>query len=126
MKNRIVVSFEGEYIQVISEGKKDYQFTLNLWTQIVECCQLNSCYKVLGIANTSRPVSTEAAYHQKDLFAQLGIDANYKIAWVELDKKSFNTTYFAENVLKSSGYNVRLYKSVAEAVLWLTQQENSK
>ena len=121
MKNRIVVSFEGQYIQAIADGKKDYQFTFNLWTQIIECCELNNCYKVLGIANTSQTLSTDEAYRQKELFAQLGIDDNYKIAWVELEKKSFNTTYFAENVLKSSGYNVRLYKSVSEAVLWLSQ-----
>lgn len=120
MKNRIVVTYEGDYIQVLSDGKKNYQFANKLWTEVVKSCKENNCYRVLGIAQTSKPVSSDEAYHHKDLFKDVGIDASYRIAWVELEKSAFNTAYFAVNVLLSNGFDVRLYKQVSEAVLWLT------
>ena len=120
MKNQIVVSYEGDYVQVLSDGKKDYQFANKLWTEVVKKCKEKNCYRVLGIAQTSRPVTSDEAYHHKDLFKDIGIDASYRIAWVELEKSAFNTAYFAVSVLFSNGFDVRLYKQVSDAVLWLT------
>ena len=123
MKDRIVVTYKGDYIEVLSEGRKDYQFANKLWAEVVKCCQKHNCYDVLGVARSSSHVPADDAYHHKDIFKEVGINESYRIAWVEMEKGAFNMAYFVENVLSNSGYNVRLYKEVSEAIIWLTSKK---
>ena len=80
MKSQIVVSYEGDYVQVLSDGKKDYQFANKLWTEVVKKCKEKNCYRVLGIAQTSRPVTSDEAYHHKDLFKDIGSAGGHRSA----------------------------------------------
>ena len=38
------------------------------------------------------------AYQMAELFRELGLTHEYRIAWVELNADSYDSTYFAETV----------------------------
>lgn len=124
MKNEIIITFEGDYVQAIANGEKDFDFATDLFTQIVQVCQDNDCKKVLGLANTSKPLRTMEAYQMAELFRQLGLTHDYQIAWVELNEDSYEAIYFAETVLVNRGLPVRLFKDESQAKKWLLDDSN--
>lgn len=61
MENELKITFEGGFIQVISNGEKDFEFAKKCWTAVVKVCKENNIYRVLGIANTTLPISPSEA-----------------------------------------------------------------
>lgn len=119
MENEFVVTYEKDYIQVFSNGDKNYEFSSRLWTNVVETCGKHNCFKILGIANTSNPHETSEGFAHAELFWDLGINHEFSIAWVEQNTESFDAVYFIETVLRNRGMNVRLFSDIAEAKDWL-------
>ena len=119
MKNEIIVTFEGNFIKVISNGEKNYEFALRLWSEVVSACRKNGCYKILGIAKTTRSVGTIEAYNHAQLFHDLGITQKYRIAWVELNPEAQETVDFIETVLWNRGLPGRVFFDILEAEKWL-------
>ncbi len=120
MQNELTVTFEGDYVQVISDGDKDYDFSVRLWSAVVEQCEKHECYDVLGIANTTTPLEAVEGYDQARLFRTLGIGPRYRIAWVEKSPDAVDMASFVETVLKNRGLPGRIFPSVYEAKRWLT------
>ena len=125
MDARFTISFEGDHIKVLSNGAKNLEFATQLWTAITEACDEHDCYKVLGIADTTSPMPALEGYQHADLFRKLGIDRNYRIAWVELNQEAKAATYFVETVLFNRGLPGRLFDSVTEATDWLFSDDNT-
>ena len=119
VKTEIIITFEGDYVQAIANGDKDFEYSSKLWTEVVQACQDNNCLKVLGIANTRTPLQTMEAYKNADLFRELGLTHDYRIAWVELNPESYDALYFAETVLVNRGMPVRLFADEEQAKKWL-------
>ncbi len=119
MKSEIVITFEDKYIQACSNGEKDLAFAKKLWTEITNTCRQHDCYNVLGIANTTDPVSTAEAADHVGLFQQLGIDRKYRIAWVELNPEASEPIHLIERLLSSHKVTVRAFSNVPEAKKWL-------
>ena len=119
MKNHIEITFEGEYIKFLSDGEKDLAFVSRLWRQIAEACQKHSCFKVLGIANTTLPINTMDAFDHVDLFKNLGLTSKYRIAWVELNPKHIAVSSLVDTVLFNRGLPGRLFATESEAKEWL-------
>lgn len=126
MKNEIIITFEGDYVQAIANGEKNFEYATNLFTQIVQACQEHDCKKVLGLANTSKPLRTMEAYKVAELFRELGLNHEYRIAWVELNEDSYDTTYFAETVLVNRGMPVRLFANELQAKKWLLDDSDER
>ncbi len=119
MNQEMTISFEGDHVKVIADGEKNYEFSSKLWAKISNTCNENDCYRVLGIAKTTSPLNTDEGYDHAQLFEQLGITGDYRIAWVELNPKAFDAVYFVETVLVNRGYMARLFSDVDEAKEWL-------
>jgi len=119
MKNELVVTYEGDHIRVIADGEKDYDFALRLWTDVREASIKHGCFKILGIANTTVPLSTADAYDHAEIFSQLSITAKYRIAWVELNSEAYDTMHFVETVLKNRGLQGHLFSDISQAKEWL-------
>ncbi len=115
MANSYEITFEGDYVKVLSNGDKDLEFATNLWSAIAETCHTHNCFDVLGIAETSSPVSIWEGSQHAQLFRDLGIIRNYRIAWVELNPQARRATYFIETVLFNRGLPGRLFSTVTEA-----------
>lgn len=119
MRNKLEITFEGDYIRVIADGDKDYLFVDRLWRELAAICEKHDCYNVLGIANTSTPVEAVDGYDLAGLFRELSIGQNYRIAWVELDEDARDTTAFVQTVLANRGLPGLLFDTEAEARKWL-------
>jgi len=123
--DQVTITHEGEYVEVHSNGEKNYQFVVDLWTAIRDACVEHRCFKVLGIAETEVPIDTYDALEIADLFEQLKIDDKYRIAWVELNPRIYRTAFFIESVLSNRGLPGRVFLQVKEAKDWLLGSSDS-
>jgi hypothetical protein len=64
----------------------------------------NSCFDVLSIANTTVPTETYDALEKGDVFRDLGIDREFRIAWVEINPEACQTAFFIGSVLSNRGF----------------------
>lgn len=126
MVNELSVTFKDTYVEIISNGEKSYQSSLRLWANALKVCRENNCYKVLGIANSTKAPSTIDSYKHAELLHNFNVDFKYKIAWVELNPKEFEGIKFLENVLFNRGLNVKLFKDIDAAKTWLLNEEISQ
>ncbi|MDJ0833229.1 MAG: hypothetical protein QNJ69_06870 [Gammaproteobacteria bacterium] len=121
MDSHFEIFVEGNLIKVHLSGREDMQVASSLWPQVVEACEKNNCFQVLGIAETTQPLNTVDAYQYAQLFDKLGIDYRYRIAWVELNPQAYSATLFAQTVLKNRGLPGRVFASEADARRWLEE-----
>ncbi|HEY9113264.1 MAG TPA: hypothetical protein VIN10_01105 [Bacteroidales bacterium] len=125
MGHELNIIVREKYVEIISKGEKSYETSLNLWNRAVEVCKENKCYKVLGIATSTKAPSTIDSYKHADLLHNFNIDYTFKIAWVELNPEEYGGIKFLENVLFNRGMNVKLFQDVETAKSWLLDEENA-
>ncbi len=123
MTNQIDVTFEGDYIRVLSDGEKSIDFARRLWSEVSALCKKHNCFKVLGVANTTLPLGIMDAYDHGELFRQLDISSQYRIAWIEQNAEAGDSVRLVETVLYNRGVTVRLFSKVADAKRWLLRDE---
>ncbi len=119
MRNRLTITFEGDHIRVLADGDKDMEFAECLWSQVVELCEKENCYRVLGVARSSTPLEALDAYEYARLYRKLGIDGRYRVAWVELEPHASDIASFIDSVLSERGYSDRVFPTEQEARAWL-------
>ena len=119
MENEFKVTFENDYVKVISNGEKNSDFAKKVWARTVEICLANNCYKILGIANTTKPISISEGYNHHEFFPKLGINYKFRIAWVELNSAFLENTRFIETVLNNRGLPGKMFTDIDEAKKWL-------
>ena len=119
MKDEISVTFEGNYVQAISDGEKTFERAEQVWTEIVRVCRKHNCFAVLGISRSMPPVTVHEGFDHAELFERLGITQQYRIAWVELHREAQNTFLFIETVLVNRGLPGRVFHDISEAKRWL-------
>jgi hypothetical protein len=123
MSYEMSVTFTGDYVEARSTGDKSYQTAVTLWQKILKVCDEHSCYKVLGIGESTTPMSTMDAMHHEKLFKDFAITRRYQIAWVELNKEAVGNMKFLEMVLMNRGMlNGMLLSTVEEAQQWLLDE----
>ena len=119
MKTEIEVTFENDYVKIIFNGEKNLDLAKKVFSRAVETCVTHNCCKILGIANTTKPISTIEMFDVKDLFNEFGLNYKYRIAWVELNPKVIEKIRFNETVLQNRGLPGKLFKDINEAKNWL-------
>jgi len=119
------ISFEDDYIKVLSDGDKNLEFAQRLWPAVVEACNEHNCYKILGISEATSPMPVIDGYQHADLFRKLRINRKYKIAWVELNEDAKDASYFVDTVLFNRGLPGRLFDTVLEASDWLLADDDN-
>lgn len=123
MSYQMSVIFMGDYVEARSTGDKSYQTAVALWREIIRVCDEHDCYKVLGIGESTTPMSTMDAMNHTKLFQDFSITRKYQIAWVELNREAVGSIKFLETVLLNRGLlNGKLFHEVAEAKRWLLAQ----
>ncbi len=123
MSYQMSVTFMGDYVEARSTGDKSYQTAVALWREIIRVCDDHDCYKVLGIGESTTPMSTMDAMNHTKLFQDFSITRKYQIAWVELNREAVGSIKFLETVLLNRGLlNGKLFHEVAEAKRWLLAQ----
>lgn len=117
MEQDIAITFEGEYIKVITHGG-GIDFARRVWSQVKQACNEDKCFSVLGIGNTTS-LSTMEAYDHAALFRELELSHKYRIAWVETNADTRDIIAFTETVLYNRAFPGRLFSGVSEAKQWL-------
>lgn len=112
-----------DYLHVNVRGMGNYENAELLWQSVVDACEQYQCYKVLGEQYLFDSVSTADAFDHPALFKKVGITQKHKLAWVDTNPRTRETTHFVRNVLanRSMGYG-RVFDDVENAKRWLLQQ----
>lgn len=126
MGHELEITFKDRYVQIISKGEKSYESSLKLWANAVKFCNENECFKVLGIATSTKAPSTIDSIKHAELMHNFKIDYSFKIAWVELNPEEFEGMKFLETVLFNRGMNVKLFEDVETAKAWLFDKDYSE
>ena len=121
MQAEFTISFEDDYVKVVSTGDKNLAVARQVWAAIAETCQKHDCYDVLGLSNSEKPVTITEGYAHAELFRDLGITSGYRIAWVELNPDGRDVLEFTETVLLNRGLPGRLFESEKAAIEWLLE-----
>lgn len=119
MAYEMSVSFKGNYVEARSNGEKSYQTAVTLWSEISRLCSENNCYRVLGIAESTKQMAVMDSMSHEKLFLALGITPGYQIAWVELNESEFGKLKDLETILVNRGYNGKAFLDVEAAKSWL-------
>lgn len=119
MANRLTVSFEGDHVQVIADGDKNYEFSVRIWTEVVELVRQHDCFNVLGLANSTTPLEAVDGYDHARLFRELDMPRKVRIAWVETNAEAVDIASFVELVLSNRGFSARVFPTEVEARAWL-------
>lgn len=126
MNYRMEVTFRGDHVEARSIGEKSYETAEKLWQEITRLCAEHNCYKVLGIAESSRQMSVMDSIDHQQLFKALNITPKYKIAWVELNESEFDKLKALETILINRGYRGKVFRDVEEARHWLLEDPSPR
>ena len=113
------VTFMGDYVETRSDGDKSYETAEKLWKEITNLCHMHNCYRVLGIAKSTKQMSVMDSMEHQKLFKALNITPKYRIAWVELNHEEFHKLKDLEIILINRGYQGRAFEDIDEARSWL-------
>ena len=119
MRNKIIVTFEGDHVLVISDGEKDHLFLERLWDEVAAVCKQHDCYRVLGIAHTTVAPDVIDGYDLSRIMRERNIANKYRIAWVEHSEHAVDAIKFIETVLVNRGLPGRLFADEESARNWL-------
>lgn len=124
MDNYFEVNYVGDYVEVISNGRKPLSFSRKLWAEIVRVCEANDCYRVLGIGDTTEPPTTLDGFDHAELFRELGVSGRYRVAWYEKNEAARPSYEFIDDVLYNRSLPGRLFDTLEEAKEWLLSDEH--
>ena len=119
MTNTKTITFEGDHIRVVSRGEKSIEWSRELWPAIVEVCEANDCYRILGISESLNVMPIMDGFDHVELFRELGINTKYRIAWVDTNPDSIKTLRFMDAALFNRLLPGRLFKTEEDARKWL-------
>jgi hypothetical protein len=122
MDNQIIITPHQDYLHVDVTGSATYDSALAMWTQVAQACEQYQIYKVLGEQFLVETVSTSEAFDHPALFKKAGITTKHRIAWVDKNPRTLETTAFIRDVLssRSIGYG-KLFRDLESAKRWLLE-----
>lgn len=110
------------YLYVYTEGLGNFEGANDLWRQIAQACEKYQCYNILGEQNLHSTVSTLDALNYPAMFKKVGITKKHRIAWVDKNPRTRETTEFIRDVLTNRLVGKgRLFKDVESAKRWLLE-----
>lgn len=110
------------YLYVYTEGLGNFEGANDLWRQIAQACEKYQCYNILGEQNLHSTVSTLDALNYPAMFKKVGITKKHRIAWVDKNPRTRETTEFIRDVLTNRLVGKgRLFNDVESAKRWLLE-----
>jgi hypothetical protein len=120
MSYQVEITPEDGYIHVAVSGLANYGNAYDLWVKIAAACEAHQCFRVLGEQRMLNTMSTVDAFNHQKIFIELGITSKYRIAWVDHNPRTFETTDFIRTVLynRDLGFG-KLFSNIEQAKAWL-------
>ena len=120
MSHDISIEYKGEYLHVRHTGADSYEISLDLWRRVMKACAKHRCTDILGESDNTNTLSTLDAFRHIEIFHDVGITVQHRIAWVNHNQSGDRIFEFIEDVLKNRFVvNGHMFKTVALAKQWL-------
>ena len=87
--------------------------------QIVEACDKFECFNILVLAYLENSLSTMENFDLYEMFVEVGFSRKHRMAWVDQNPDTYDSTSFAETVLINRNIAARLFREVEDAKQWL-------
>lgn len=126
MTYQMDVTVEDNYLHIRVTGNANFANASSLWKRIADVCNEHQCFNVLGEQNLRNAMPTMDAWNHQKIFLDAGITAKFKIAWVDVNPKTYDATDFIRTVLynRDIGYG-KLFSDIAIAKKWLLHDANT-
>ena len=116
----LTITPQNEYIDVKVSGIATYASAIHLWQSIAQTCEEQQCFKVLGEQSVKNSLSTMEAWNHQKIFEEAGITSKFKIAWVDTNPHTYDTTNFIRTVLRNRDIAYgKLFSDITIAKDWL-------
>ena len=119
MAINIDIQPQGNYLLVRYRGPDSLEISRNIMQQIVGACDEYECFNILVLAYIENPLSTLENYDLAAMFTEVGFSSKHRMAWVDQNPDTYDSTYFAETILHNRGFSARLFREVGDAKQWL-------
>lgn len=111
---------EEKYIHLVVKGYDTYENSLSMWKQTVELCNKANKFYIFGESYRINPVSVLENMSTYEIFKEAKVTNKFKIAWVDHNAKTYDSTRVAETALINRGISyARLFRTKEEALNWL-------
>jgi hypothetical protein len=108
------------YLHVDVKGVGTYDSALHFWSSVAQACEQYQCFNILGEQYLLDTVTTTEAFDHPALFKKAGISTKHRIAWVDKNPRTRETTAFIRDVLTSRSISYgKLFNDVDTAKRWL-------
>lgn len=122
----ITPHLQENYLHVDVKGVGTYETALALWTRVALACEEYQCFNILGEQYLIDTVTTTEAFDHPVLFKKAGISIKHRIAWVDKNPRTRETTAFIRDVLTNRSVgNGKLFNDINAAKSWLLHKSNS-
>ena len=112
-----------DYIRVDVSGSRtrgrEVEEATDLMRRIVEVCRASGIYRILSVSRVSGQIPTVDAYQLAGKPEEFGWSRGFKLAVVDLNEKSRETTLFSETVSVNRGFDTKVFDNEKEAKKWL-------
>ena len=126
MVYRLEFKTEGELLWVELFGERPKQnlteASKEAWVEISRVAREKGKKKLLVVSHATGDYPTLNAYQINTSLAECGVQKGWQIAFVCLDKASFEMIKFAETVAVNRGFSVGIFANESEARSWLLQE----
>ena len=108
-------------VEIFGERPKDKltQVSKEAWVEIVKVTREKNMKKLLIVSHAIGDYPTLNALQINSSLAEYGVHRSWKIAFVNLDKKSFEQIKFSETVAVNRGFWVSIFDNEGDARNWL-------
>ena len=89
------------------------------WPEIATACSNNNLARILVVSHASGKYSTFDAFQINSTLAECGVQKSWRIAFVNLDQKSYEEIEFDETIAVNRGFAVKIFKNEEDARAWL-------
>ena len=124
MKVHLDFDYNSNYIEVRYRGPDSPEISRNIFRQIIDECDKHKCYNILTIAYLENSLTTMENYDLAKMLEEEGFSKKHRLALVDLNPDTYNSTYQAETVLFYHFFNARLFQEEEEAKQWLLSGSN--
>lgn len=96
-----------------------------MWRDIVATCEEHQCLNILCETFTTDELSATDCYRHIELFPEIGVTIQHRIAWVHHVDKTRAGIEMVETVLRNRNLaNVQLFADIEDARKWLLGEED--
>lgn len=119
MKIDIDIELKDDYILAKYRGPDSPEISKTIIQRVISACEENECLRILVHAYMDNPLSTAENYDLSAMFKEVGFTSKHRMAWVDLNPETRESTRIAETFLTSQYLDVCLFSDENDAERWL-------